>query len=127
VTLSGQARADLLAGRTDKRAVGLLSALATNHRITISVIQTGHDQFVAGTNRVSNHFHGRGVDITEVDGVAVTASSPEALELSLAILTSDSPIRPAEFGSPWPELSRFPGGFSDADHADHLLLGWLPE
>jgi hypothetical protein len=33
-------------------------------------------------------------------------------------------LRPDEFGSPWAELSRFPGGFSDDDHQDHLHVGW---
>ncbi|HEX2048619.1 MAG TPA: lytic transglycosylase domain-containing protein, partial [Acidimicrobiales bacterium] len=124
LTLSPGARADLVAGRADPRLTELLGVLAAHHRITVSVIKTGHSQFVAGTTRVSNHFDGRGVDISEVDGAPVDTSNAMALELSLAILTTDSAMRPDEFGSPWPELSRFPGGFSDDDHADHLHLGW---
>ena len=33
-------------------------------------------------------------------------------------------IRPDELGSPWPELGRFPGAFTDEDHMGHLHLGW---
>jgi hypothetical protein len=124
VTLSAAARGDILGGVADPRVVQLLAAAATHHRISVSVVKTGHDQFVHGTNRVSNHFGGRAVDITDVDGAPVTPSNSAALELALSILTTEAPLRPDEFGSPWAELSRFPGGFSDDDHQDHLHVGW---
>jgi hypothetical protein len=124
VTLSPEARADLLGGAVDRRVVALLGAVAANHRITVSTIKTGHSEFVSGTDRVSNHFYGRAVDIAAVDGAAVTASNDAAIDLALAILTADPAIRPDELGSPWPELAAFRGAFSDADHQDHLHVGW---
>ena len=124
LVLSPNARADLANGVVDQRVVSALAAAVANHRISVSVIKTGHSQFVAGTDRVSNHFHGRGVDITTVDGVPVSASNDRALDLALAILTASPPLRPDEFGSPWPGLSEFPGAFSDAAHQGHLHLGW---
>ena len=36
-------------------------------------------------------------------------------------------MRPDEFGSPWPELSRFRGGFSDEHHTGHLHVGSAAE
>ena len=128
ITLTAQARSDILSGLADDRVVAFLAATAVNHRITVSVIKSGHDKYVRGTDRVSKHYGchraGRAVDITAVDGVAVGASNVAALEFALLVLTSDSSLGPDEFGSPWPELVRWPGGFSDDGHQNHLHLGW---
>ena len=129
LTLSPAARGDILGGLVDQRVLGLLAAAATHHRVTVSVLKTGHHPYVRGTDRISNHYAcdgcpGRGIDIVEVDGMAVHASNDAALELALTILTAQPPLRPNEFGSPWPDLERFPGGFTDGDHEDHLHLGW---
>jgi len=124
--LTPQARQDLLAGVVDPRVVRLLGAASAAHRISVSVIETGHSMYVAGTTRVSNHFYGRAVDIYAVDGVNVAAGTDVALQLALAVMVTAPDLRPDEFGSPWPELGPFPGTFSDADHANHLHLGWGP-
>ena len=124
LVLTAEARSDLTAGLVDPRLVRMLATLSADHRIAVSVIKTGHSKFVAGTDRVSNHYYGRGVDIYAVDGADVTSSNHAALRLSVAILTSAPDIRPDEFGSPWPELGTFPGAFSDAGHQGHLHLGW---
>ena len=79
--------------------------------------------YVKGTERVSNHYHGRAVDIAMVDGAPVSAANGAALQLVLDVLGSESSLRPDEVGSPWP-LSRFPGTFSDDDHRGHLHLGY---
>ena len=124
LVLTPEARADLAAGVVDARLVRMLAAASAGHRIAVSVIQTGHSMLVAGTDRVSNHFYGRGVDIYAVDGVNVSSTNNAALEVALAVLMTTPELRPTEFGSPWPELAAFPGAFSDADHVDHLHLGW---
>jgi hypothetical protein len=124
LTLTPRARADLVDGLVDPRVVKLLAAAVTNHRISVSVFQTGHSQFVAGTDRVSNHFHGRAVDIYAVDGAPVSPSNDAALDLALAILTGSPELQPDELGSPWSGLSQFPGAFTDAGHQDHLHIGW---
>ena len=124
VTLSPAARADLLGGGVDPRVVAALSLAASRHAITVTVIRTGHDELVRGTDRVSNHYLARAVDISSVDGAPVSASNPAALYLALSLLSLDSRLRPAELGSPWPELSQFAGAFTDGDHLAHLHLGW---
>jgi hypothetical protein len=124
LTVTTEVRADLLSGTTDRRVVAALAAAVAEYRIEVTVIKTGHSQFVRGTDRVSNHYHGRGVDIASIDGAPVSASNQAALRLAVAFLTADSSLRPDELGSPWPELAQFPGAFSDADHAGHLHLGW---
>jgi hypothetical protein len=124
LTLSSAARSDLAAGTVDPRVVRLLAAAAATHRIAVSVIRTGHDQFVAGTDRISNHFYGRAVDISSVDGAAVSPANNAAFDLALAILASPPSLRPDELGSPWPGLSQFAGAFSDAAHQNHLHVGF---
>jgi hypothetical protein len=124
LTLTPRARADLVNGVVDPRVVNVLAAAVVNHRISVSVFQTGHTQFVAGTDRVSNHFHGRAVDIYAVDGAPVSPSNDAALDLALAILTGSPSLQPDELGSPWAGLSKFPGAFTDAGHQDHLHIGW---
>ena len=124
LTLTDAARADLLAGAVDQRVVDYLAALVVNHRISVSVFKTGHSKYVAGTNRVSNHYSGRAVDIYAVDGVDVSASAEAARAIAEQSLGSAPPLRPDEFGSPWPDLERYPGAFSDSSHAQHLHAGW---
>ena len=124
LTLSDDARGDLLAGVVDQRVVDYLASLVANHRIAVSVIKTGHSEYVAGTDRVSNHYYGRAVDIYAVDGVDVSASADGAHALAEQILGSAPPLRPDELGSPWPDLDTYPGAFSDADHATHIHAGW---
>jgi hypothetical protein len=123
LTITAEAKADLLSGATDPRLIAALAAAVAEHRIEVTVIKTGHSQFVRGTDRVSNHYHGRGVDIS-IDGVPVSASNQAALRLAVAFLTAEGSLRPDELGSPWPDLAPFPGACSDADHSGHLHLGW---
>jgi len=99
--LSPEARADIADGTVDPRVVALLAAASARHTIAVSVIRTGHAKHVAGTDRVSNHYFGRGVDIYAVDGVPVSATNQAAFELALSILASGPEIRPHELGSPW--------------------------
>lgn len=124
LTLTDDARADLLSGAVDQRVVDYLASLVANHRIAVSVIKTGHSHYVAGTDRVSNHYYGRAVDIYAVDGVDVSASADGGHALAEQILGSAPPLRPDELGSPWPDLDKYPGAFSDADHTDHIHAGW---
>ncbi len=123
LTLSPNARQDLAAGIVDQRAVDFLAWASQDRRITVSVIRTGHSQFVAGTNRVSNHWEGRGVDVSAVDGQAVTRSSEPARALAVAAAALVPPGRPTEIGVPWSDLEGG-GVFSDGDHQNHIHVGW---
>ena len=94
LTIGPQAAADLAAGRVDRRVVEALAAMAAGHRISLGVIETGHAMYVKDSDRVSNHYYGRAVDIYEVDGAPVSAANDAAMELAVALLTADSSIRP---------------------------------
>ncbi len=122
VTLTAEARQDLLGGVLDQRLVNFLAWASQRHQIAVSVFKTGHSQYVAGTNRISNHWYGRAADIYAVDGGNVSPSCRpcRALAEEPAALTEG---RPREMGLPWADMA---GGwiFTDASHQDHLHLGW---
>ena len=129
LTLNDQARGDLQNGLVDPRVVQLLNAMVANHRITVSVIKTGHSKYVAGTDRVSNHYAcdgcpGRAVDVTAVDGAAVTSANQAAHGLAESLLNASPPLRPDELGSPWSDLTSYVGAFTDGDHLGHLHIGY---
>lgn len=128
VHLDPRARADLEAGIVDPRVVTALNAAAgAGFDLGVGVIKTGHSQFVAGTNSVSNHWYGRGVDIHTVNGAAVSDANVDAWSLAWFFLSLGGAARPDELGHPWqsdPALMGQRGSFSNADHEDHLHMGW---
>ncbi len=109
--------------------VGLLVAclLALAERFSLAGIGpfvTGHSYYVAGTNRPSNHTFGRAVDIGTVNGQLVSPASTAARQAALALGSLPAPVHPDEIGSRVAELSGQPSFFSDADHQDHIHLGF---
>jgi DNA-binding CsgD family transcriptional regulator len=72
---------------------------------------------------ISNHYYGRGADIFIVDGAPVTASNAAALEALLEMAKIEHGLRPDELGHPFGAIG-FPGGFTDADHDDHIHVGF---
>ena len=124
VRLSPWARADVASGAVDGRVIAVLAYLARAHALEVSVLRTGHSEFVAGTGRVSNHFYGRAADVVAVDGEAVSATSSTARLAALELLAAPAPLRPDELGSPF--AFDAPGAFSDGAHRDHLHIGFGP-
>ena len=122
ITFPPSARADFLSGNIDPRFIPILERLARDHPIGLSVVKTGHDQFVAGTNVVSNHFKGRALDIATVDGAPVGPGNAAAREVMTELANLDPAVRPSEVGGPW--LISAPGFFSDAGHQDHIHVGF---
>lgn len=130
VLLSEAAEGDVRAGAVDPRVVALLRALAARHPIAVSVLRSGHSRCVGGGDdpgcHVSEHWHGRGVDVWMVGGRPVDTSNEAARDLVEALLGLSGPLRPDEVGSPFPQFEAVPGWFSDSAHADHLHLGYGP-
>lgn len=122
VVLTPNARADLEAGAVDPRLVSLLAWVAERHTISITVFKTGHSKYTR-SGSISNHYYGRGADIFIVDGRPVTAANQAARELMLRLALIEGPLRPDELGHPFGAIG-FPGGFTDADHDDHIHLGF---
>lgn len=122
VVLTPNARADLEAGIVDQRLVSLLVWVAERHTISITVFKTGHSKYTRSGN-ISNHYVGRGADIFIVDGVPVSSQNGAARRVVLEIAGLGGTLRPTELGHPFGSIG-FPGGFTDADHRDHLHLGF---
>jgi hypothetical protein len=127
LTLCGACRQDLVDGVIDQRVIDFLAWAAQHHQISVSVLKTGHSQFVAGTDRVSNHWGGRAADIASVDGQDVTASCGVCRAFAEDVVPLGAG-RPDEMGVPWGDMVGAGGWdvFSDADHQDHIHVGWSP-
>ena len=121
LTLPDAARADFESGHVDPRLVVVLHRLLEKHEVGLSVVVTGHDQLTS-TGSVSNHFHGRGLDISIVDDEPVSPSSEAAKQLGQELADLDPALRPTEVGAPWqfePE-----GFFTDDAHLDHIHVAY---
>ena len=121
IVLDADAQTDVRGGDVDPRMIALLQKLGEKHKIELSVIKTGHAKFSAGGS-VSNHFHGRGIDIARVDGEIVRPNSAAARELATEIAGIQGDLRPTEVGTPW-AISEA-GFFTDGAHQDHLHVAF---
>ena len=121
VVLDHNGVADLKAGRLDPRVVAVLTKLSQDHKITVSCTASDHPKFTTGGS-VSNHFLGRGADIAAIDGVPVNASNFDAREIASELAQLPASIRPNEIGSPFAISGH--GFFTDADHQDHIHVGF---
>lgn len=122
VTLTSNARADLEAGVVDSRIVALLDAISRRYEIGIGVFKTGHSMRTR-SGSISNHYYGRAVDITFVNGSPVSELNVAARQIVTALAEIEGDLRPDELGHPFTDLTVV-GGFSDADHDDHLHIGF---
>lgn len=122
VILMPAARSDLEAGTVDARLVSLLAWVAQSHTIEIGVFKSGHSKYTR-SGRVSYHYYGRAADIGFVDGAAVSIANLAAKQVVLEIAAVSGDLRPTEIGHPFGAIG-FPGGFTDADHAGHLHIGF---
>jgi hypothetical protein len=124
IELRPNARADVVAGRVDGRVLADLLALGQRFQLAgVGPFVSGHAHDVHGTNRPSNHAFGRAVDIGAINNELVDASNDAAREALLTLAALPAPLRPDELGSPFADVTAA-GAFSDADHHDHLHLGY---
>jgi hypothetical protein len=124
LTLSDNARTDLLAGVVDARLIALLGQALEKHRLEVTVFATGHSRYVKGTAKVSNHVDGRAADIVTVDGNDVSSTNAAARGLIDELFALDSAVRPTELGGPWDVDGPEGIGFTDSGHGSHLHVGY---
>jgi hypothetical protein len=125
VALLPEAVRDVRSGRVDPRVSGALIALSQEFRLGhVGPLITGHAYYVAGTRQPSNHAVGRAVDIAVIDGMPVSPGNRAARRAALAIAQLPPPLRPTEIGTPFADLGRMPGFFSDRAHQDHIHIGY---
>lgn len=129
LTLTAYPRSDLEAGTVDARVIVLLTLLLEKHTLAVSSLRSGHSDCIGGGNQatrpgctLSLHYYGRAFDIYSIDGELVTPSSRSAQMLVDELATVSPPLVPSEVGSPF-DLPR-PGFFTDADHQDHVHIGY---
>ena len=124
IHLSSLAAGDVAAGRIDPRVLDVLLALAERFDLgSVGPLISGHSYFVAGTTTPSNHSFGRAVDISVIDGQAVSIYNPAAREAMQLILRLRPPLVPDELGGPW--LLYYAGVRTfTRDHHDHIHIGW---
>ncbi len=125
IHLGSLAVGDVAEGRVDPRVLQVLVFLAERHDLgSVGPLITGHSYFVAGTTSPSNHAFGRAVDISVIDGQAVSIYNPAARDAMEMVLTLRPPLLPDELGGPW--LLSHPSSVAvfTRDHGDHLHIGW---
>jgi hypothetical protein len=119
------ARADVKSGSIDARILEVLLLLAQDHELApVGPLITGHTYFVKGTTRVSNHASGRAVDIIGVDGGPVSPTNGAARAVVEEALTLPAPLAPDEVGGPWIVQAGARLSFTNADHQDHIHIGY---
>lgn len=125
IDLPDSARWDIEAGRIDDRVLQLLSMLAEEHTLGVTVLATGHPEHVFGSSSISNHTVGRGVDVWSVDGQPVIAQRDEGGPLQALVQKLVDSMATTELGSPW-DLDGVGRGasFTNTVHQDHLHLAF---
>ena len=115
---------DLDTGAIDPRIVGLLGAITQNHQITISSLRSDHSKYTV-EGGVSNHFYGRAVDISAVDGVSCTDTAPTSpcATLGFTLASLPEPAMPTELIYCF-DLDGAGPAFARADHCDHVHAGY---
>lgn len=130
IELPDSARWDIMAGSIDGRLLTTMLDLAGVAPYSVAVLKSGHPRNVFGTDKISGHTLGRGMDIWQVAGRPVVLQGPSTQSDAHAFTTSaleefDVP----ELGSPWdldgpPEPGKVKPSFTDAVHADHIHVAF---
>jgi hypothetical protein len=113
--------ADVKSGQIHDTVLNAMLTLAQNYRIGVSVIRSGHPQYVFGTNRPSDHPRGRAFDTWQIDGQAVVDPATSRT-LITSYMRAAASAGSYNVGGPY----RLPGAtyFSDNTHHDHVHAGF---
>ncbi|HKH23533.1 MAG TPA: lytic murein transglycosylase [Solirubrobacterales bacterium] len=117
---------DIQSGAIDSRILNLLGAISQQHTVRISALRSDHSRNTASGN-VSNHYYGRAMDIAAIDGVPCTDVSPDGpcgtIARQLGALSAGQ--EPTELIYCFdPDGPANPNGFAQADHCDHIHVGF---
>jgi hypothetical protein len=121
IVLPPASMADVRSGQVHDSVLTAMLRLAGTYRIGVSVIRSGHPQYVFGTNRLSDHPRGRAFDTWQIDGHAVVnPATPRSLVT--AYMRAAASAGSYNVGGPY----RLAGAtyFSDATHHDHVHAGF---
>jgi hypothetical protein len=119
-------RADIVAGRIDRRVLAVLAFLARSGlKPTVSCLQTGHSRYTTSGN-ISAHSYGHGVDISAIDGVPIVghqgAGSVTALTLE-KLVELQGFLRPNQIITLM-TVAGHDNTLAMSDHDDHIHVGF---
>jgi Transglycosylase SLT domain len=127
VELSNQLEmVDIQSGAIDPRILNILGAISQQHQVRISALRSDHSKFTSGGN-ISNHYYGRAMDIAAIDGVPCTDVSPDGPCGTIARQLGALPAahEPTELIYCFdPDGPANANGFAQADHCDHMHVGF---
>ncbi|MEE2049609.1 hypothetical protein [Nocardiopsis tropica] len=125
IQLPDSSRWDILAGDIDDRTLEMMLSLSAERTISVAVLSTGHPINVFDSDSVSNHIHGRAVDIWAIDGVPVSdLRSREETNPARALMELALAEGATEVGGPWAFSTSAGASFTDTVHQDHLHIGF---
>jgi len=114
------ARSDVTAGRIHDSVLAMLTALAREHVVDVSVLRSGHPLHVFGTSRTSDHIRGQAVDVWALDAQPLVVPDNHALATrGMAFAVAHGAYN---VGGPVQLSGR--QYFSDRTHQDHIHLGF---
>ncbi len=129
IEVYGCGRRDIEAGVVDRRVLATLAFLsASGLRPTVSSLHCGHGDLTESGN-VSQHASGNAVDISKINGTPVLGNQGAGSIVDATVrrlLTLQGTMAPDQIIS----LMRYPGvenTLAQADHADHIHIGFRPE
>lgn len=121
IDLPPASRADIASGQVHDSVLRAMLTLARSYTIGVSVVRSGHPQYVFGTTRLSDHPRGRAFDTWKINGVPVVASTTPR-SLVTGYMQAAAAAGSYNVGGPY-----LLGGsvyFSDQTHHDHVHAGF---
>jgi hypothetical protein len=119
IRLPYAATSDVRAGTIHDSVLTLVTALAREHVVDVSVLRSGHPLHVFGTTRTSDHPRGRAVDVWALDHRPLVVPANHALAASGMRFA----VAHGAYNVGGPLLLSGPQYFSDRTHQDHIHLG----
>jgi hypothetical protein len=121
IALPPASAADIRSGQVHDTVLAAMLELAKTYRIGVSVIRSGHPQYVFGTTRLSDHPRGRAFDTWQInDRPVVAPTTPRSLVTSY--MRAAASLGSYNVGGPY----QLAGStyFSDQTHHDHIHAGF---
>jgi hypothetical protein len=121
IDLPPASRADIASGQVHDSVLRAMLTLSKTYTISVSVIRSGHPQYVFGTTRLSDHPRGRAFDTWRINGVPVVASTTPR---SLVTGYMQAAAAAGSYNVGGPYLLSGSVYFSDQTHHDHVHAGF---
>jgi hypothetical protein len=122
IRLPAACEADIRSGQVHDSVLSALTALSKRRVLDVSILRSGHPYLVFGTDRQSDHPHGRAADVWAIDDRAVV--DPANRRAVTAFMREASATGAWQVGGPVDLDGAGRSFFSDDTHQDHVHLGF---